>query len=482
LEWGAERMLAHSNLGNRTTAAALAALIALAGAAQAEDEPDEAPSYLDYCMSTGACQAVNGAYDVVFDFLDQRSDQGLEGLLRGVATPTPDSEALFAFERVAQESVAATAAQPAPSTDAQHLAPGASMYLLVVEGDSAQANAAGPGVPAATLHDLAADLPVRAATDELNAAVDSAPVRPRDTLLDLVASISSIRIPGLPAIAATPAPGPDGEQAPPAADAVPVGQPPADALPVVRVREETLGARDIDRATAAPIVPDATMRSAPLESLAGTIRAMPLGDGTFVAVAAAAVITVLLLIPPLYHRLHRHQLLEHPARSKLYELVAGRPGIHIEELARASGCSRSTAVYHLRLLARNGYVVAVGSAKSVHYYPNNGHQDPTERDQRALLSSPRTRAIAQLVAAQPGIPRSAISAAVGVSASTLSWHLGRLLEKGLVEDRLVGGGRALFPSAGLAEMLQPWATAPAAPPGAPAPAEPAAPAEPLLPA
>jgi len=139
--------------------------------------------------------------------------------------------------------------------------------------------------------------------------------------------------------------------------------------------------------------------------------------------------------------------------------------MHIEEVARAAGLQRSTAVYHLRTLVRHGQLVAMDGAKSVHYYPVGTTRDEASRTRLALLSSPRTRAVAEHVRDHPGLTRAELAAKVGIAASTLSWHLGRLLEAGLVvDDRAPSGHVVARPAEGLAEMLAPWKGAPATAP------------------
>lgn len=150
-------------------------------------------------------------------------------------------------------------------------------------------------------------------------------------------------------------------------------------------------------------------------------------------VGSALYLFVLLLVPPLYHRLHRDRLLDQWTRARLHEVIAGRPGTHIEQLARAAGCSRSTAAYHLRFLARCGEVVALGTGKSKHFYPRNGHRDTADGGRRALLSSPKVRRVALAVADRPGTGRRALAASMGLSPSTRSWHVARL--RGLDSSR-----------------------------------------------
>lgn len=412
--------------------------------ASAEPEPDSGGYQFTLCTATGAvCDQAADLWKAAHAAASSNPGEGLDGFLAQAAQLQPSEDGVWTLQREVVETAfvvpgsAASAASYEPS--------GPAVPLLVAAPD------------AADLAKIEAALPSPfAAAEPLRAAVDALPVDPRGEAATLLDALGTIRLPSLlsPDAPAT--------AAPPRAltlatsEALP-GEPPQ----ASRERPVPGAVESLQRDALMPAQSDAVAGDTRPEQPALTPLALflaPFDLPFFDAfLAIVGLFTAILLAPPLYHRLQQQKLLDHEGRARLYRLVGERPGIHIEELARMTGGSRSTVVYHLRLLSRHGFVVAMGSRKSVHYYPNNAALDTTDRERRALLTAPRTRALAARIAAEPGIQRAELAKKEGISVSTLSWHLGRLLRVALVEDRLGFDGRALHPSPQLAGLLEPWA-------------------------
>lgn len=189
---------------------------------------------------------------------------------------------------------------------------------------------------------------------------------------------------------------------------------------------------------------------------AGAARALPPAATVPLALAVLGGILAGFL---LYHRVREESSLEHPSRRALYQAIVARPGCTIQSAARMAGLSRGTAVHHLRMLARHRLVTQRPGTKEVHLFPNTPGFEGAAGAHLALLARPRTRQVGQLVAAHPGLTRTQVAGAVGISPSTLDWHLRSLMGSGLVTEQLVEGRRALLPTAGLAQAL---ATSPSA--------------------
>jgi DNA-binding transcriptional ArsR family regulator len=179
----------------------------------------------------------------------------------------------------------------------------------------------------------------------------------------------------------------------------------------------------------------------------------PVATAAVVAPALLALIGGLLFAPSLYHRVQQESSLDHPGRRALYEAIVASPGCTIQSAARASGLSRGTAVHHLRILARHRLVLQRPGTKEVHLFPNTPGFEGALAQHLSLLARPRTREIAALVAAEPGLTRTEVAQRVGITPSTLDWHLGQLLQSGLVAERLEGRRRALMPGDALAPAL-----------------------------
>lgn len=134
----------------------------------------------------------------------------------------------------------------------------------------------------------------------------------------------------------------------------------------------------------------------------------------------------------LYRRLRRRQLLEHPARRRAVELVEDDPGLTAAEVAEALGTSYHSARYHLEMLAEFDEVMERKVGGHVRFFPNHGRLPPRVAERVAALREPTRAAVLRAVLDGAGATTSGVGQAVGVAASTASFHLARLEEVGLV--------------------------------------------------
>lgn len=421
----------------------LIATLALASLAAA-DVP-EAPTADPCAVSQFVCDEGSAAYHAVQDALEADPGDGMAGILAGALQATPDASAVWTFVAATDANIAAAQASGYGSV---HVAPPSVPSRPSLDASSAQLQA------------LADALPQEDAEATLAHAQASLPVDPRIAVADLVYTLGTLSVEGL-LPHTTPVAVKDAQATPmaPVSDGAAGVAAPAQAA-AGPMRDAAFGAADEVLASGSAVAePRAAVGAGPLLSLP-----LPGWLLDLQAPPLAVLLILLLLIPPLYSRIQRERLLEHPIRERLYAAVAAHPGVHIEELARLANTSRSTAVYHLHLMARHGHVTALGRGKTTHYYANNGRSDPDDRERRALLASPRVRDLAVCIAENPGITRQALAAQVGIGASTVSWHLGRLMAQRLVEDRFAGDARVLYPGPTLRELLRPWRESAAAMP------------------
>lgn len=452
----------------------LLALLLTAGPAGAQQADDTGVTADPCALSQGVCDGVTEAWHATRELFAAEPGEGLPGLVAAVAEVQPEPAAAWSFPRALEPIVA----------EAQDVGVNGLVHRIAGAPGPGAPGPAGPGldavrVDAPDLRDLAppvlvvgiaearpgavvllreedAGVPSGALVGRAGDLAGAVPADPRPVVAQALETLGQlgflVTLPEAPVLPEPPgavAPAPQGTAA--TASALPGRPGPrlADAVPL-----ESPGA---PAAQSAP-VPAAAAERPGLAALGHVISLLG-GPGPLAAVAAVVVGAAMLaaaLLVPLYHRLQRDRVLDHGTRARLIAAVKAMPGIHIEELSRLTGCSRSTAVYHLRVLERNAAVRAVPGGKTTHYFPNQGRWDPAEQEQRVLLGSGATRAVAAAVLATPGAPRRALEQAVGLSSSTLSWHLGRLLRLGLVQDQWTPSGRILVPGPRLAELLHPW--------------------------
>jgi DNA-binding transcriptional ArsR family regulator len=132
----------------------------------------------------------------------------------------------------------------------------------------------------------------------------------------------------------------------------------------------------------------------------------------------------------LFSRLRTDRLLEHPQRARLADLVAAEPGIHFQELGRRSGLANGTLTHHLQKLVDGGHVVAHKSGRYTCYFPRAA--SPGQRAAAGTTKSEGARAILAAIQARPGATMQEIALSCGLQASTVTYHVQRLSDAGLV--------------------------------------------------
>jgi DNA-binding transcriptional ArsR family regulator len=142
----------------------------------------------------------------------------------------------------------------------------------------------------------------------------------------------------------------------------------------------------------------------------------------------------------LFSRVEGPRLLAHPTRARLMELIQAEPGVHFQDLARKAGLANGTAVHHLRKLDAAGLVAARPLGRYTCYFPG-ASPTATALEQAPVLRSPGARLVFGTIQDRPGLSGLEIASRVGLGASTVNYHVQRLVEVGLVssvrEGRLV---------------------------------------------
>jgi DNA-binding transcriptional ArsR family regulator len=131
----------------------------------------------------------------------------------------------------------------------------------------------------------------------------------------------------------------------------------------------------------------------------------------------------------LFSRIETGDLLRHPVRARLHQLVESEPGLHFQELGRRAGVARGALQHHLDKLEAGG-LLAARMAGGYRCYFLASAATPASAAQAGATRSEGAQLVLQ--ALQAGIvgPR-AIAAHTGLSVGTVGHHLKRLREAGL---------------------------------------------------
>lgn len=143
------------------------------------------------------------------------------------------------------------------------------------------------------------------------------------------------------------------------------------------------------------------------------------------------------------------EALELETRKRIYETVTKFPGLHLRELARQLQLSVPLVDYHLNFLEKYGIVTGITDEQYRRFYP----KDPIGADRKTdILSSEEKRIIALLRQRIPlqivlfllrngSAQHREMVPVMGISASTLSHHLNKLLRRGVLQKSTSGDER-----------------------------------------
>ena len=135
-----------------------------------------------------------------------------------------------------------------------------------------------------------------------------------------------------------------------------------------------------------------------------------------------------------------------PVRDALLALIREHPGSPAAFLQEETGLHRATLRYHLAVLEKEKQVVTRRTGHSYHYFPNGSTLSYADTIRLTLCQNPTTGKILDIIETEPGISGTVLAARAGITAGTLTWHLGRLEENNLITISRSGRGMQIFPA------------------------------------
>lgn len=145
-----------------------------------------------------------------------------------------------------------------------------------------------------------------------------------------------------------------------------------------------------------------------------------------------------------YRRIAKRAALEHESRTAIYDHIRAHPGIRLGTLAGDLGINRGTLRYHLGKLHEFGMIAAAAVGGQTGYFENRQKYSELEEKVLIHLRNRNTREILAILLERPGASRREIADRLGITASSVSWHLRRLKADGIVVQEK-GDVRYLLP-------------------------------------
>ena len=129
--------------------------------------------------------------------------------------------------------------------------------------------------------------------------------------------------------------------------------------------------------------------------------------------------------------------LELETRRRIYQHLQRFPGAHMREIGREVDIPMGTLEYHLHYLVKANLLTTRQDARYTRYFPT-GELSRREKDVLAVLRQKVPRQIAAHLLLNPGASHGNILTQFALSASTLSFHLKKLVTTGIVSQEKSG--------------------------------------------
>lgn len=119
------------------------------------------------------------------------------------------------------------------------------------------------------------------------------------------------------------------------------------------------------------------------------------------------------------------------SRKRIYEFVETNSGSHLREIGRKCDLPLGTALYHLDRLESEGLLTVRRDGRYKRYFPAQG-LGRRDKDYLSAFRHAVPRRIAVALLRTPLMTQRELCAAIGVSRSTLSFHVNSLIDRGIV--------------------------------------------------
>lgn len=129
-------------------------------------------------------------------------------------------------------------------------------------------------------------------------------------------------------------------------------------------------------------------------------------------------------------------------RQRIYNLLLGSPGLHFREIQRRTGLATGSLQYHLEYLEKKHLIRHVKEKKFSRFYLVR--ESFSGEKEMSALRQESTRKIILFLLSKKKASNKQISRAIGLSPSTTSWHMEKLLSSGLVEKKRKGKKMAFY--------------------------------------
>lgn len=133
-----------------------------------------------------------------------------------------------------------------------------------------------------------------------------------------------------------------------------------------------------------------------------------------------------------FRRVEVKTVLDHELRSGIYSHILDNPGVCFTDIEKGIDVNRGTLDYHLKVLRREHRIAVLTKNGRSFYFENSGRYTREEMEMLSILRNDTEFAICEYLLDSPGASRNEIVNLIKTTCSTVSWHMKRLTDSGLV--------------------------------------------------
>jgi predicted transcriptional regulator len=119
--------------------------------------------------------------------------------------------------------------------------------------------------------------------------------------------------------------------------------------------------------------------------------------------------------------------------ERILQFIQNNPGCHLRKIREMIGISQGTVQYHTDRLEKMGRITSSRRGLYKHYFPVGMIQN-NEKEILQTLRQETARQILMLIVERQAPTQTDIVNSIGISASSVNWHMRRLIEFRLVEE------------------------------------------------
>jgi predicted transcriptional regulator len=119
--------------------------------------------------------------------------------------------------------------------------------------------------------------------------------------------------------------------------------------------------------------------------------------------------------------------------EKILQFIQANPGCHLRKIKKMIHVSQGTVQYHTDKLEKNGNITSNRRGLYKHYFPVGIFQD-NEKEILQILSQETIRQILMFIVERQAPSQTDSVNSIGLSASSVLWHIRRLTDLRLIEE------------------------------------------------